>query len=91
MIILFIIGVSSTGDVFRIARRIAAQGMKIIILFIGDGCKIVTDPHIIEGLSFARLYALRLDCHNPVASVELIDYDGWVKLLEYSNKIVSWV
>ncbi len=91
MIILMIIGISFTGDIFRIARRIAAQGKKIIILFIGDGCKITTDPHLIESLAFARLYALSMDCRNPAPDVELVDYDGWIKLLEHCNKTVSWV
>jgi predicted peroxiredoxin len=91
MIFLLTIGTASTGVAFRIARRIAAQGKKIIILFMGDGCKIASDPHIIEGLDFARLYALKMDCRDPASGVELVDYDGWVKLLEYCNKTVSWV
>jgi len=90
MIILLIIGTSNPGEAFRICRRVAAEGKKILLLFIGDGCRIAENPYITDSLDFARLYALVNDCQNPANGVELIDYNGWIKLLEYSNKTISW-
>jgi len=90
MIILLQIGTQEYGEAFRIARRVAAQGKKMLILFTGDGCRIAENPHITDSLDFARLFALREDVRKPVNGVEVINYDGWVKLLEYCNKTACW-
>jgi hypothetical protein len=90
MIILLQIGTEEYGEVFRIARRVAAQGKKLLILFTGDGCRLAENPQIVDSLGFARLFALKEDVVKPVEGVELVDYDGWVKLLEYCNKTACW-
>jgi len=90
LIILLIVGKSDAETAFRIARRIAAQGKKLVILFVGEGCRIAERPAWVEALDFARLYALDVDCMDPALSVDLVDYSGWVKLLEYCSKTVSW-
>ena len=90
MIILLQIGTQEYGEVFRIARRIASQGKKLLILFTGDGCRLVEDLNMTESLSFARLFALKEDVRKSVEGVEIIDYEGWVKLLEYCNKTACW-
>lgn len=90
MIILLQIGTPEYGEAFRIARRVAAQGKKMLILFTGEGCKLTGDTRLMESLDFARLFALRYDAEKPAENVELIDYDGWVKLLAYCRKTVSW-
>jgi len=90
MIILLQIGTSDFGESFRIARRVAAQGKKIIILFTGEGCRLAEDPQLVDSLDFARLFALKNDLTKPVQGVEVIDYTGWVKLLEYCNKTACW-
>ena len=48
MIILLQIGTQDFGESFRIARRVAAQGKKIIILFTGEGCRLAEDPQIVD-------------------------------------------
>ena len=91
MIILVIVGVRDPGECFRIVRRVAFEGRKVMMLFVGDGCRIAEDPGTVESLaSFARLYALSEDCPKPAKGVTLVDYDGWVKLLEMCNKTFSW-
>ncbi len=90
MIILLQIGTEEYGEVFRIARRVAEQGKKLLILFTGDGCRLAENPHIVDSLGFARLFALKGDVIKPVEGVQLVDYDGWVKLLEYCNKTACW-
>ncbi len=90
MIILLQIGTKDYGESFRIARRVAGQGKKIIILFTGEGCRLAEDPQIVDSLNFARLHALKDDYRWPVDGVEIVDYDGWVKLLEYCNKTACW-
>jgi hypothetical protein len=90
MIILLIIGTEKPGEAFRVARRIAVEGKEIIILFIGEGARIAEDPYVTESLDFARLYALADDCPKPAPGVELVNYDGWVRLLEYCGKTISW-
>jgi len=91
MIILIIIGRSDAGTAFRIARRVAAQGRKVVILFIGEGCRIAENAEYVESLDFARVYALDIDCPDPALGVSLVDYNGWIKLLEYCNKTISWI
>jgi hypothetical protein len=90
LIILLQVGTEEYGEVFRIARRVAAQGKKLLILFTGDGCRLAENPHMTDSLSFARLFALKEDVIKPVGGVEVVDYDGWVKLLEYCNKTACW-
>ncbi|MCX6649700.1 MAG: hypothetical protein NTV61_10000 [Candidatus Bathyarchaeota archaeon] len=90
MIILLQIGTQEYGEAFRIARRVAGQGKKILILFTGDGCRLAEDPQLVDSLGFARLFALKDDVKKPVEGVEVIDYAGWVKLLEYCNKTACW-
>jgi hypothetical protein len=90
MKILLIVGCAEAKTAFRTMRRVAAAGKKVLLLFTGEGCRIASDPAQVEGFDFARLFALRNDCPNPAKGVELVDYDGWIRLLEYCNKTVSW-
>ncbi len=90
MIILIQMGTQEYGEGFRIARRVAAQGKKILILFTRDGCRLAENPQLVDSLGFARLFALRDDLRKPIEGVEVIDYEGWVKLLEYCNKTACW-
>jgi hypothetical protein len=90
MIILLQIGTQEYGKSFRIARRVAAQGKKMLILFTGEGCRLAEDPQLTDSLGFARLFALKDDLKKPVEGVEVITYEGWVKLLEYCNKTACW-
>ena len=91
MKILLIVGYAEAKTAFRTMRRVAAAGKKVLLLFTGEGCRIASDPTQVEVLDFARLFALRNDCPNPAKGVELVDYDGWIRLLEYCNKTVSWI
>lgn len=90
MIILLQVGTRDYGEAFRVARRVAAQGKKILILFTGEGAALTEDAQLMESLDFARLFALKHDVKKQAPNVELIDYDGWVRLLAYCNKTVSW-
>jgi hypothetical protein len=90
MKILLTVGCAEAKTAFRTMRRVAATGKKVLLLFTGEGCKIASDPDQVEGLDFARLFALKNDCPKPAKGVKLVDYDGWIRLLEYCNKTVSW-
>lgn len=90
MIILLQVGTVEYGEAFRIARRVASEGKKILILFTGEGCRLAEDPQLIDSLSFARLFALECDIRKSVEGVELVNYKGWIKLLEYCNKTACW-
>jgi hypothetical protein len=90
MIILLQIGTRDFGESFRIARRIAGQGKKLIILFTGEGCRLAENPQIVDSLNFARLHALKDDYKKPVEGVEIVDYAGWVRLLEFCNRTACW-
>jgi hypothetical protein len=65
---------------------------------IGDWAKFVTlhlqaargAPRLLKTSTFARLHALKDDYKKPVEGVEIVDYDGWVRLLEYCNKTACW-
>ena len=97
MSVLFVIGSLSGSTAFRAASEMAKRGMKIFFLFTRGGCLHATDPEIMEHLSYAEgVYCLESDCESQGLSakitggVELMDYNGWVKLIEKCRKVVSW-
>ena len=95
--VLFVIsGLQDSTTVFEAAERMARSGEKIDFLFTEEACRHAYDPELVDSLSFAGgVYCLESDLEqaereNLVKGVRLLDYSGWVELVEANDKIVSW-
>ncbi|TEU12687.1 hypothetical protein E3J20_00800 [Candidatus Bathyarchaeota archaeon] len=95
--VLFVISEpQDSTTVFGVAERMARSGEKIDLLFTEEACRHVCDPELVGSLSFAGgVYCLESDLdqaerENLVEGVRLLDYSGWVELVEANEKIVSW-
>src|SRR3989337_1969717 len=93
---LFIIGsCTARRTVAELAAKMASLDYEVSFLFIKDGCQCLTDRGFINSIDFAEgRYALK-ECidekfFRSIQSVDVIDYDGWVRLLEECENIVSW-
>jgi hypothetical protein len=84
---LFIVGRDDADTCFEIARK--TEG-KRAILFIQEGGLYAIDLKVINQLDFCKLYALEEDCVTAINKVKLVNFEGWVKLLEEYKIIVSW-
>jgi hypothetical protein len=93
--VLFVVqGFQEAETVFSIAAKMAERGHGVVFLFTQKGVRHLTDRGLIAGLSYAR----GINClehegsgYNLCEGVEMIDYEGWVELIEASEKIVSWI
>jgi hypothetical protein len=69
---------------------LAAGGEEVHVVFIQSGVGNSADENFVGRMSFAN----SLSCLSPdaevVEGVERVDYDGWVRLIEACEKIVSW-
>ena len=95
--VLFIIsGLQDSTTVFEAAERMARSGEKIDLLFTEEACRHVCDPELVGSLSFAGgVYCLESDLEqaereNLVEGVRLLEYSGWMEIVEANEKIVSW-
>ncbi|UCD45404.1 MAG: hypothetical protein JSV27_02595 [Candidatus Bathyarchaeota archaeon] len=94
MSVLFVVqGFQETETVFSIAAKMAERG-QIVFLFTQKGVRHLTDRRLTASLS----YAGGINCLEHEGSgydlcdgVTMIDYEGWVELIEASEKIVSWI
>lgn len=76
-----------------------ARGEKVKLLLVHQACRLASDKtpdQLLKDLN-VETYAVEEDIKEQDLSqhlaeeVRVIDYDGWVKLLEESRKVVSWV
>jgi sulfur transfer complex TusBCD TusB component (DsrH family) len=95
--VLFVISdLQDRTTVFEAAERLARSGQTIDFLFTDGACRYACDPDIIDSLGFAGgVYCLESDLdqaerENLVERVRLLDYSGWMELVETNEKIVSW-
>ncbi|MFQ5836967.1 MAG: sulfurtransferase complex subunit TusB [Candidatus Bathyarchaeia archaeon] len=99
---LIILGKSSfVGDyapILDMALRAVQKGEKVGVLHIHDSCIALTSDEYSKKLVDAGLnvYALEADCEargllkKIKKGVKIVDYKGWVKLVMYDDRIVSW-
>lgn len=75
------------------------SGKRAMLLLIHEACKSATDKILCEETRRrgADLYVLRDDLEaqglldQVVGGIEIIDYEGWVKLLEDCDATLSWI
>jgi sulfur transfer complex TusBCD TusB component (DsrH family) len=96
MSVLFVVSrIQNTQTIYKMAEMIAQAGMKVMFLFTEEGCHHTTNRELITSLSYADgLFCLKSDSQDLRVKIEgdvkLIDYVGWIELIEACDKIVSW-
>ncbi|MBN1682270.1 hypothetical protein JW865_01805 [Candidatus Bathyarchaeota archaeon] len=90
MATLITISSKEASSIVEIVNAISIQEKEVFILFIGEGCKLLEDKKNIQIFSFAKLFILEDECNKKFEKINVIDYDGWVKLIELCSNIVNW-
>ncbi len=89
--VLYVIsGQHPSSTVFEMASKESAD---VSILFIAEARGLAREKGLMESLDFTQgIYSLDDGSQgvDPIAGVELVDYSGWVKLIEENDRIVSW-
>ena len=95
--VLFVIsGLQDSTTVFEAVKRMARNEETIDLLFTEEASRHAYDSELIDSLGIAGgVYYLMSDLEqaereNLVEGVRLLDYSGWVELVEANEKIVSW-
>ena len=87
-------GAQKSPTVFDIAAERARKGDDVSILFTREARLHAADQSLIDSISFAtRIYCLSKGQDDEIETtkdVVLIDYSGWVALIEANEKIISW-
>ncbi|MFP3950717.1 MAG: hypothetical protein ACLFVP_01010 [Candidatus Bathyarchaeia archaeon] len=82
---LYIVGRS---DVYKILELAPLDKDSSAIIFIDEGTKYANKRGVIDQLDFADLYILEGGIEKD-RRVDAIDYDGWVELLEWADRVFS--
>jgi sulfur transfer complex TusBCD TusB component (DsrH family) len=96
MSVLFVVSrLQDSLTIFKMAERSAHSGVMVMILFTEGGCHHAIDRELVASLSYAEgLFCLKPDSQGLMekidGSVKLIDYVGWMELVEACDRIVSW-
>jgi len=87
-------GAQKSPTVFDIAAERARKGDDVSILFTREARRHAADQSLIDSMSFAKsIYCLSRGQDEKIEAtkdVELLDYLGWVALIEENEKIISW-
>ena len=88
---LFVVGRPLETETLLVTLEgLVAQGEEVHVLFVQGGVGNAADDKLVRRMSFARsLSCLDADA-EVVDGVKLVDFNGWVRLIEGCEKIVSW-
>jgi len=88
---LFVVGRPlETETLMAAMEALAAGGEEVHVIFVQGGVGNASDESLVSRMSSARSLSC-LDARvELVEGVERVDYDGWVRLIEVYEKIVSW-
>lgn len=89
MVTLITVSTTKIDEIFEISHELSKQE-DVYILFMEEGCKLFEDENIIQKLSFAKLFVLEYVYEKKIQNVEIIDYYGWIKLLELCSNTIYW-
>ena len=93
---LFVVGAYGKAETaFKLASKMFDGGCDVFFLFVGEGCRYALDEALVRSLSFAAgVYCLDRDLDRNEncddCSFEVVDYTGWVELIERCNTLFSW-
>ena len=88
---LFVIGRPLETETLLVTMEgLVAQGEEVHVIFVQGGAGNAADEKLVKRMSFARsLSCLDADA-EVVDGVKRVDFNGWVRLIEECEKIVSW-
>jgi hypothetical protein len=89
----YVQGFQRASSVFEIASRLAEKGEAVVFMFTKKGIRHLVDRGLMRSLSYAE----SINCLESEVSdmdikgdVVMLDYPGFVKLIEECPQIVSW-
>lgn len=82
---LYIVG---RGDVDKILDHIPKDDNETAFLFIDEGCEYTKKVEFVDKLCFAKLYILK-DFKDNDDRIKSVDYNGWMEMLEWADRIFS--
>jgi hypothetical protein len=89
--VLYVISVEKSLEiVFEMASR---EDIDVTFIFVKDARGLVTNSELMDSLDHAAgIYCLDdvTNTTNKAQNVQIIDYMGWIKLIEQNTRIVSW-
>jgi len=97
MRVLFVVGAHLEAETaFKLATKMFDDGNDIFFLFVGERCRYALDEPLMRSLSFAAgVYCLDRDLdrneNRDEGSFKLVDYTGWVELIESCDTLFSWI
>jgi len=82
-----------------VVKKVVQAGERVVLLLIHGACRSAADQVFCQEVRRcgADIYALREDLETQellekvVEDVGIVDYDGWVTLLENFEKVFSWI
>lgn len=86
-------------DLLNLVEKIAQAGEKTILLLVQEACEFAATKPFCEdtqrhGVNLCVLkedFEARGLLEQVVKSVEIVDYEGWIRLLEECEKVFSWI
>jgi hypothetical protein len=89
--VLYVISIEKPLEiVFEMASR---ESVDVTFLFVKEARKLVANIELMGSLDYAvGIYCLDevSKTINKAQNIQIIDYLGWVKLLEKNTRIISW-
>ena len=89
--VLYVISIEKPLEiVFEMASR---EAVDVTFLFVKEARRLVANSELMDSLDYAvGIYCLDeiSKTINKAQNVQIIDYSGWVKLLEKNTRIISW-
>ena len=89
--VLYVISIEKPLEiVFEMASR---EAVEVTFLFVKEARRLVANIELMDSLDYAvGIYCLDevSKTINKAQNVQIIDYLGWVKLLERNTRIISW-
>ena len=88
---LFVVGRPLETETLLVTMEgLAAHGEEVHVIFVQGGLGNAADEKLVRRMSFARSLSCLDDDAEVVNGVERVDYNGWVRLIEECEKVVSW-
>jgi hypothetical protein len=93
---LFVVGAHLEAETaFKLATKMFDDGNDVFFLFVGERCRYALDEPLMRSLFFAAgIYCLDRDLDRNEncdgGSCEVVDYTGWVELIESCDTLFSW-
>ncbi|MBC8497887.1 hypothetical protein ISS40_01655 [Candidatus Bathyarchaeota archaeon] len=88
---LFVVGRPLETETLLVTLEgLVAQGEEVHVIFVQGGVGNAADEKLVRRMSFASSISCLDADAEVVDGVKQVDFNGWVRLIEGCEKIVSW-